>query len=371
MKREQPSKTYSSPVTVLPREEAIRRIGEQIEIGRNIKNQRIFSMMDLENAQERRTRWLEDNIKLFARLSNNFLNDEENNMNRSFDLNSAMTFSLKEQYFKDNVNEHIGRLESFLERLKLTPEDKVEERTERKPLEEEIRQEKPQEKQLKEVQPKETPIREVKSKEEPPIERPSIEKLMKKKILKEMLSKEKFEKEEPSKEVPDHMKPPREEPPSTAVLSQSQLPMSNILFIHGRDETAKESILKFIEKLGHRAIVLHEQSDGGGGIIEKFRQLSKIDFAIFLFTAGDIAPSREEPSEGLSRGIPNLLFEFGYTMGKLGHERVCVLYKERMEPPPDYSGIVFIPMDSRGGWKLLVAKEIKQAGIEIDLNKAV
>ena len=58
-------------------------------------------------------------------------------------------------------------------------------------------------------------------------------------------------------------------------------------------------------------------------------------------------------------------------MGKLGQERVCALYREKMEIPSDYSGIVFIPMDSRGGWKLLVAREIKQVGIEIDLNKAV
>ena len=50
---------------------------------------------------------------------------------------------------------------------------------------------------------------------------------------------------------------------------------------------------------------------------------------------------------------------------------MCALYKEGVEIPPDYPGAVTIPMDSRGGWRLLVAKEIKQAGMEIDLNKAV
>jgi hypothetical protein len=42
-----------------------------------------------------------------------------------------------------------------------------------------------------------------------------------------------------------------------------------------------------------------------------------------------------------------------------------------VEIPSDYPGVVTIPMDSRGGWRLLVAKEIKQAGVEIDLNKAI
>jgi predicted nucleotide-binding protein len=58
-------------------------------------------------------------------------------------------------------------------------------------------------------------------------------------------------------------------------------------------------------------------------------------------------------------------------MGKLGRRRVCALYKEGVEIPSDVSGAVYIPMDDRGGWRLFIAKEIKQAGIEIDLNKAI
>jgi predicted nucleotide-binding protein len=371
MRREQASKIYSSPISVISREEAIGRIGKQIEIGRNIKDQRIFSMTDLENAQERRTEWLEDNIKLFARVSNNFLFDEEYSMDPSFDLNSAITFTLKEKYFKDDINEQIGRLESFLARLKLTPEDKAEEPTGREPVEKPIRQGQPRETQPKEAQPRETITREVKSKEDPLIERPSIEKLMRKKVFKEILPKEKSLKEEPSKEVPDKIKLLAEEPPATPVLNQRQLPVSNILLFHGHDEAAKESALGFIEKLRHRAIIVHEQSDGSRNIIEKFRQFPKIDFAIFLFTAGDIALPPDKPREGQASFIQNLLFEFGYVVGKLGQERVCVLYKERTEIPMDCSGVVCIPMDPRGGWRLLVAREIKQAGIEIDLNKAV
>jgi len=66
-----------------------------------------------------------------------------------------------------------------------------------------------------------------------------------------------------------------------------------------------------------------------------------------------------------------VIFEFGYFLGKLGRGKVCVLYREEVEIPSNYPGIVTIPMDSRGGWRLLVAKEIKQAGVEIDLNKAM
>ncbi|HKC64277.1 MAG TPA: hypothetical protein VKB86_11595 [Pyrinomonadaceae bacterium] len=37
----------------------------------------------------------------------------------------------------------------------------------------------------------------------------------------------------------------------------------------------------------------------------------------------------------------------------------------------DYQGVVYIPTDSGGAWRLLLAKEIREAGIEIDLNKAL
>jgi predicted nucleotide-binding protein len=69
--------------------------------------------------------------------------------------------------------------------------------------------------------------------------------------------------------------------------------------------------------------------------------------------------------------IHDIIFEFGYAVAKLGYERVVALCQEGAEIPFEYPGVVFIPTDSRGRWKLLVAKEIKLAGIEIDLNKAI
>jgi hypothetical protein len=42
-----------------------------------------------------------------------------------------------------------------------------------------------------------------------------------------------------------------------------------------------------------------------------------------------------------------------------------------VEIPSEVSGVASIPMDFRGGWRLLVAKELKQAGVNVDLNKAL
>ena len=45
--------------------------------------------------------------------------------------------------------------------------------------------------------------------------------------------------------------------------------------------------------------------------------------------------------------------------------------KDRVENPSDYNGVVSIPFDDAGGWKLKLAKELKEIFSFIDLNKIV
>jgi hypothetical protein len=346
-------KTYSSPKPKVPRGEAVRRIQEQIEIGRAIKDTMMSSMTDLDNAQEKRAEWMEDQKRMFIRLFKDSFLEEDFSTEISSDIDSAITFGLKEKYFRDDIKQHIGRLESFLERLK---QDRGEDL-----IEEFMRQEQPKEAQLKEIRPgagtaTEKPFRGKLNRREPPQEPSSIEKPPK---------------GEAPKEAPHDKRPPREKSPSSMVSNQSQLLRSNILLIHGQDGTAKVSVLEFIEKLGLRALVPHEQGNGGKDLIEKFRDPSNIQFAIVLFTPDDAITPQDKPAGRRTRPIQDIIFEFGYVVAKLGHERVCALCQEGAEILFDYTWAVFIPMDSRGGWRLLLAKEIKQAGVEIDLNKAI
>lgn len=51
--------------------------------------------------------------------------------------------------------------------------------------------------------------------------------------------------------------------------------------------------------------------------------------------------------------------------------RVTVLYGDRVELPSDMGGILYVPLDTPGAWKLKLAKELKHAQIDVDLNKAV
>ena len=39
--------------------------------------------------------------------------------------------------------------------------------------------------------------------------------------------------------------------------------------------------------------------------------------------------------------------------------------------PSDYYGVVYIPFDASGGWKLALMGELRAVGITVDANKAV
>jgi hypothetical protein len=360
------SKSDSSTRLLVPREEAIRKTKEQIEAGRHTRDQRMSSMADLDSAQERRTKWMEDNIKMLTRLVNNPVFEDEYNMRTALDLDSAITFSLKEKYFRDDMNEQIAKLESFLEHLKLIPEMTAEEVIEQKLAEEAAKEE-----QTKGIQSIEVQLREVLTSElGPSKELPREEPLIKKPLQEEPLIEKPLQ-EELLKETPARGEQSTEELPLRVALNRGQPPGGKVLLIHGRDEATKESLLEFLERLELHPLVLHEQPGGGKSMMEQFGESSDIHFAIVLLTADDIATPRNKPKERQNRVAQNVIFEFGYFLSKFGQGRVCALYKEEVEIPSDYLGAVTIPMDSRGGWRLLVAKEMKQAGLEIDLNKAM
>ena len=143
---------------------------------------------------------------------------------------------------------------------------------------------------------------------------------------------------------------------------------SNIFIVHGHDDLAKEQIARVVEKAGFEAIILHEKASVGKTIIEKIEEYSDVAFAVVLYTPCDIGYDRDTKEEHY-RARQNVVFEHGYLMGKLGRKNVCALVKGEIETPGDISGVVYVPMDNAGAWKMDLAKEMKAAGLNIDFNK--
>ena len=142
----------------------------------------------------------------------------------------------------------------------------------------------------------------------------------------------------------------------------------NVFIVHGREDGLKNEVARFIEKIGLNAIILHEQASSSMTVIEKLEKHTDVCFAVILYTACDIG-SIKEPLVYKPRARQNVVFEHGYLIGKLSRKNVCALVEESVELPSDIAGIVFTQHDKNGMWKYTIAKEMKAAGINIDLNK--
>jgi predicted nucleotide-binding protein len=163
---------------------------------------------------------------------------------------------------------------------------------------------------------------------------------------------------EPMKPVPAKSAP-------VTVASDSR----KVFLVHGHDEAVTESVARFLEKLDLHPIILHEQPNMGRTVIEKFEAHADVGFAVVLLTRDDIgglaSGGKLEP-----RARQNVILELGYFIGRLGRSRVCALYVEGVEIPSDFHGVVYVPYDAAGGWRLKLASEIRAAGLPVDMNRA-
>jgi len=171
-------------------------------------------------------------------------------------------------------------------------------------------------------------------------------------------------------------------PPKPAVVSRPHVPpvvgspavsapiarnKRKVFIVHGRDNEAKQEVARFLSGLGLEPIILHEQASAGMTIIEKIeRYANDADFALVLYTPCDHGRGVHETKvPARNRARQNVVFEHGYLMAKLGRENVCALVKGEIETPNDISGVVYVPFDPYGGWKIEVTKELKACGYEI------
>jgi predicted nucleotide-binding protein len=150
-------------------------------------------------------------------------------------------------------------------------------------------------------------------------------------------------------------------PTSTSHGSQT------VFIVHGHEEATKQSVARFLERLGLTVTILHEMPSGGRTIVEKFESYSAAAAAVVLLTADDIGAAAGH-HEGLRpRARQNVIFELGYFCGALGRARTIALHGD-VELPSDYAGVVYIPIDAAGAWRFDLVRELRAAGLTVDAN---
>ena len=135
---------------------------------------------------------------------------------------------------------------------------------------------------------------------------------------------------------------------------ESEPESKRVFVVHGHDEEMKQSVARTLQQHKLEPIILHEQPNRGRTLIEKFEEeASDVGFAVVIFSPDDEGRIRGEGNLR-PRARQNVVLELGFFFGKLGRGSVFVLYREieGFELPSDIAGVLYVPYDRAGAWKV-------------------
>ncbi|MDE2861130.1 MAG: nucleotide-binding protein [Chloroflexota bacterium] len=142
-----------------------------------------------------------------------------------------------------------------------------------------------------------------------------------------------------------------------------------VFVIHGTDHGSRDTVARFLKDLELEPVILEEQPDRGLTVIEKFEETASGGFVVALLTPDDIGGLSE--SELKPRARQNVILELGYFVARFGREKVRALVKGNVELPSDFAGVIYIPLDEHGGWRMKLIREMNNAGLAVDANRAL
>jgi hypothetical protein len=108
---------------------------------------------------------------------------------------------------------------------------------------------------------------------------------------------------------------------------------------------------EFVEQLGLEAVVLDTVS------VERLDSLRGAAFLLLL------------PGED-AEAAPAML-AIGFMLAVLGRNRIACLLSEEGALPAVLQGASTFAIEESGLWRLLLAREMKRAGLDVDLNRAL
>lgn len=193
-------------------------------------------------------------------------------------------------------------------------------------------------------------------KSQPPITEPRAEKTV------EPSRKKAAEKPGEKKPAGDSDMPPVREKTTAGV---------KVLLLHSGEDEMTVSAIDLLDKLGIDTIMPDASQESTAEYMAEIAGITKASFTIFLLNTDEKALFPGLPGK-ISKAKPrqDTVFELGLLVGKLGRDRVAVLFrKERgIDIPDDFFGVNYVAYDVAGGWKINLIKLLKASGFEVDAN---
>jgi len=149
---------------------------------------------------------------------------------------------------------------------------------------------------------------------------------------------------------------------------EPRLDTGKVFIVHGRNDAIREASARFVQRLGLNPVILHEEPNGGLTLLEKFEKHALTGYAIVIITGDDVGCLADSQDSLKPRARQNVIYELGFFAGAIGRGRVCALYQPGVELPSDLGGLAVVEIDPAEAWKFKVAREMKAAGLNVDLN---
>ena len=155
---------------------------------------------------------------------------------------------------------------------------------------------------------------------------------------------------------------------TTAAAGASKLPKLNQVFIiHGQDEQ-KKMVASLVQVLGFVPVLLEEKNEGKTIIEYLDKHSNDVALVVVILTNSDPAVLPSGFDQPGWRVDHNYIYELGYFRGKLGRNRVCVLYpsdfQREIELVSAFTGVIYVPLDTAGTWMIQVAKTIQDTELK-------
>jgi len=142
-----------------------------------------------------------------------------------------------------------------------------------------------------------------------------------------------------------------------------------VFVISGTDEEMKQAVTKALTKLLLVPIVLCEDPSHCRKIIEQSTDYEDVNFAVALLSPDEYVYAKTDgPTKRRLMPQQEVIFELGFMLGKLGKDRVLVLFREtdNFEVPTNFASLKVTAFDDRDSWKLALLRELANSGYIVD-----
>lgn len=137
-----------------------------------------------------------------------------------------------------------------------------------------------------------------------------------------------------------------------------------VLLFCSRNGTARQALGRFANQMNLTFEIIDYNPDQPAYVIEQLFRHRDAKFVVVYW--GEVV-GREMP--GSAHPERYVGFVLGFVLGRLGRARAFILGSSTAPPLPGFARLLVSQLDSSGGWQIQLARRMKAAGVDIDLNK--